>query len=187
MNKLNLTFLTHIVALTFLTWISHRGNEENNLNIYLNIKCNKGSTWELRNDRLLTNDDTQSEIDQSSIKGNFKIHGSKNKLKAITGYSEIHEKLKKDTSNNMHTYIKNLEHGYPNKKGLKRLDCHYEKNLFNEMYKLDKIAEPMKSKISYFKKVILKRYSLRYFICTLVILFVTVSYICAILMVMVVV
>ncbi|SCA81849.1 Protein of unknown function, putative [Plasmodium vivax] len=71
----------------------------------------------------------------------------------------------------MHSYIKKLEHGYTNKKGLKRLDCHYEKKLFEEMYKLDTIVGHVKSKNSYFKKVIWKRYGLRFVIFSLVILF----------------
>ncbi|KMZ95151.1 hypothetical protein PVMG_06089 [Plasmodium vivax Mauritania I] len=71
----------------------------------------------------------------------------------------------------MYNYIKKLEHGYPNKKGLKRLNCLYEKKLFDEMYKLDKIAGQKQSKNSYIKKVIWKRYGLRFVIFSLVLLF----------------
>ncbi|KMZ89673.1 hypothetical protein PVMG_06213 [Plasmodium vivax Mauritania I] len=130
-----------------------------------------GNTWKVRNDRLLTNDDAKSEIGQSNPSDNITLPGEKNNLKDITGSSEIHESVKMDTENSMHSYIKKLERGYTNKKGLKRLDCHYEKKLFNEMYKLDKISGHMNSKTSYFKKVILKRYGLRFFIFSLVILF----------------
>ncbi|KMZ83285.1 hypothetical protein PVBG_06054 [Plasmodium vivax Brazil I] len=171
MNKPQLTFLFNIVSLTFLTWISNSGNELGNLNKYIITKDNIGNTWKVRNDRLLTNNDSKSEIGQSGLKKNLKEPKAKNKLKDIRGPSEIPEKIKKNTSNSMYTYIKKLEHEYPNKKGLKRLDCHYEKKLFGEIYELDKIAGNMKSKNSYFKKVILKRYSLRFFIFSLVILF----------------
>ncbi|KMZ76770.1 hypothetical protein PVIIG_05851 [Plasmodium vivax India VII] len=131
----------------------------------------KGNTWKVRNHRLLTNDDPQSEIEQSSVQENLKEPGAKNKIKDITGSSDIYEKVKKDTSNSMHAYIKKLEHGYTNKKGLKRLDCLYEKKLFDEMYRLDKIAGSMKSENSYLKKVIWKRYGLRFIVFLLVILF----------------
>ncbi|KMZ96357.1 hypothetical protein PVNG_06336 [Plasmodium vivax North Korean] len=98
------------------------------------FNCN---TWKVRNDRLLTDDDAKSEIGQSGTLDNITVPGEKNTLKDITGSSEIHERVKKDTANSMHAYIKKLERAYPNKKGLKRLDCLYEKKLFNEMYKLD--------------------------------------------------
>ncbi|VUZ99583.1 Plasmodium exported protein, unknown function [Plasmodium vivax] len=171
MNKLHLTFFFNIVSLTFLTWINHRGNEVGNHNIYLCMNFINGNTGKVRNDRLLTNDDAKSDIGQSDPSDNITLPGEKNNLKNITGTSEIHERVKMDTENSMHAYIKKLEHGYLNKKGLKRLDCHYEKKLFNEMYKLDKIAGHMKSKNSYFKKVIWKRYGLRFFIFSLVIIF----------------
>ncbi|CAG9482286.1 unnamed protein product [Plasmodium vivax] len=178
MNKLYLIFFFNIVSLVFLTWISHGDNEVGNQNIYINIKYNKSKTWILRHDRLLTNYDTQSEIEEINIKENLKELEENNKLKDITDSSEIYEKIKKFTSNSMHNYIKNLEHGYPNKKGLKRLDCLYEKKMFNEMYKLDKIAGHRKGKNSYFKKVVWKRYGLRFVILLLFILFGIVTPIC---------
>ncbi|KMZ83349.1 hypothetical protein PVBG_05745 [Plasmodium vivax Brazil I] len=130
-----------------------------------------GNTWKLRNNRLLKNDGPNSEIEKSSINENLKEPEEQNKLKDISESSEIDEKIKKVASNSMYTYIKKLDREYPNKKGLKRLDCHYEKKLFGEIYELDKIAGNMKSKNSYFKKVILKRYSLRFVIFSLVVLF----------------
>ncbi|KNA01691.1 hypothetical protein PVNG_04717 [Plasmodium vivax North Korean] len=131
----------------------------------------KSNTWKVRNDRLLTNDDTHSEIEQSSVREYIKEPEEKNKLTDISESSEIHEKENKNTLNSMYTYIKKLERGYTNKKGLKRLDCLYEKRLFDEMYKLDKIAGHMKSKNRYIKKIIWKRYGLRFVIFLLVILF----------------
>ncbi|SCA83370.1 Protein of unknown function, putative, partial [Plasmodium vivax] len=139
--------------------------------IYLNIKYNKGNTGNVKNNRLLTNDVPLSETGQSNALNNVTLPDEQNIIKDIRGSSEIHDKVKKDTSNSMHAYIKKLEHGYHNKKGLKRLDCHYEKKLFHEMYKLDTIAGHMKSKNSYFKKVIWKRYGLRFVIFSLVVLF----------------
>ncbi|KMZ81961.1 hypothetical protein PVIIG_03767 [Plasmodium vivax India VII] len=171
MNKLHLIFFFNIVSITFLSWISYHGNEVGNHNIYLNNNYLNCNTWKLRNDRLLTNDDPKSEIGQSGTSDNITLPGEQNISKDITGSSNIHEKVKKDIANSMNAYIKKLEHGYPNKKGLKRLDCHYEKKLFNEMYKLDKIAGHIKSKNNYFKKVIFKRYGLRFFIFLIVILF----------------
>ncbi|KMZ96481.1 hypothetical protein PVNG_05834 [Plasmodium vivax North Korean] len=179
MNKFNIIFLFNIVSLIFSTWINHRSNDVGIHNIYLNMKYNKGNTGNVGNNRLLTNDVPQSEIGQSESKHNLTVLEEKNTLKDITDSSEIHEKLNNDISNNICAYIKKLEHGYTDKKGLKRLDCHYEKKLFNEMYKLDKIAGHMKSKNSYFKKVIWKRYGLRFVIFSLVILFgVTASIMC---------
>ncbi|KMZ90587.1 hypothetical protein PVMG_05734 [Plasmodium vivax Mauritania I] len=130
-----------------------------------------GNTWKVRNDRLLTNDDPQNEIGQSDTSDNITLPAEQNIIKDITESSEIDEKTKKDISKSMFAYIKKLEHGYSNKKVLKRLDCLYEKKLLKEMYKLDNIAGHMKNKNSYFKNVIWKRYGLRFFIFTLVILF----------------
>ncbi|EDL42709.1 variable surface protein Vir35-like [Plasmodium vivax] len=155
-----------------MEWYYHYNHDyAGNHNIYLNINYLKGNTLKVRNDRLLTNDDPQCEIKQSRIKENLKEPETKNKLKDITESSDIYEKANKNTSNSMHAYIKKLERGYPNKKGLKRLDCYYEKKLFDEMYKLDKISGHMKSKNSYIKKVIWKRYGFRFVIFSLVLLF----------------
>ncbi|VUZ99543.1 Plasmodium exported protein, unknown function [Plasmodium vivax] len=171
MNRLHLIFFFNIVSIAFLTWIIDRGPEMGSHNIYLNVYYLNGNTWKVRNDRLLTNDGPQSEIGQSASSDNITLPGEKNNLKNITGSSEIHERVKMDTENSMHAYIKKLERGYTNKKGLKRLSCYYEKKLLGEMYKLDKIAGPMKSKNGYFKKVIWKRYGLRFVIFSLFILF----------------
>ncbi|SCA81754.1 Plasmodium exported protein, unknown function, partial [Plasmodium vivax] len=148
-------------------------------NKYLNIKYNDGSTWKLRNNRLLKNDGPKSETGENSKSDNITLPGEQNILKDNTGSPEIYAKINKDTTNSMYAYIKKLEQGYHNKKGLKRLDCLYEKKLFNEMYKLDKIAGNMKSKNSYFKKVIWKRYGLRFIVFLIVILFgITSSILC---------
>ncbi|SCA83580.1 Protein of unknown function, putative, partial [Plasmodium vivax] len=150
-----------------------------NHSIYLNMNYFKGNTWKVRNDRLLTNDDPKSKIGQSGTSDNITLPVEQNLIKDITGSSEIYEKINKNISNSMHAYINKLEHGYTNKKGLKRLDYYYEKKLFDEMYKLDKISGHMKSKNSYFKKVIFKRYGLRFFIFSLVILLgITASIVC---------
>ncbi|KMZ85850.1 hypothetical protein PVBG_01360 [Plasmodium vivax Brazil I] len=141
------------------------------LNKYIKTKYNIGNTWNVRNGRLLTNGVPKSELEQSESSDNITVLEEKNALKDITGSSEIHEKKEMDTSNSMYTYITKLEHGYPNKKGLKRLDCLYEKKLFEEMYKLDKSAGNKKSKNSYFKKVFWKRYGLRFVIFSLILLF----------------
>ncbi|KMZ83294.1 hypothetical protein PVBG_06063 [Plasmodium vivax Brazil I] len=143
----------------------------------------KGNNWNVRNDRLITNDVPMSDIGQSEPTHNLTLLGEKNTLKDISGLSEIHEKIKKYTSNSMYTYIKNLEYGYPNKKGLKRLYFLYQKKLLNEMYKLDKIAGHMKSKISYFKKVILKRHGLHFYVYSLITLCGIIMFVNAILMV----
>ncbi|KMZ77128.1 hypothetical protein PVIIG_05338 [Plasmodium vivax India VII] len=145
-NKLYLTFFYNIVSIILLSRISHRGNEISHLNKYLNIKYNDGSTWKLRNNRLLKNDGPKSETGENSKSDNITLPGEQNILKDNTGSPEIYAKINKDTTNSMYAYIKKLEQGYHNKKGLKRLDCLYEKKLFNEMYKLDKIAGNMKKK-----------------------------------------
>ncbi|KMZ82973.1 hypothetical protein PVIIG_05268 [Plasmodium vivax India VII] len=118
MNKLHLTFFLNIVSIIFLTWISHHGKNLGNHNIYLCMNSFNGNTWKVRNDRLLKNDDAKSEIGQSDPSNNITLPGEKNNLKDITGSSVIHEKVKMDTANSMHAYIKKLERGYANKKGL---------------------------------------------------------------------
>ncbi|CAI7719090.1 Plasmodium exported protein, unknown function [Plasmodium vivax] len=178
MNKLNIMFLFNVISLSFLKWISHSGNHVGNVHKYLNMKYIMGNTWNVRNERLLTNDDVGSKIGQSGQTDNL-IIPEENILKSITQRTEIFEQINKDRSNNMYSYRNKLKYGYANKKGLKRLDYQYEKKLFDEMDKLDKISEHMSSKNSYFKKIIWKRYRFLFMIFVLIIIFgITSSAIC---------
>ncbi|VUZ99549.1 Plasmodium exported protein, unknown function [Plasmodium vivax] len=178
MNKLNIMFLFNVVSLSFLIWISPSGNHGGNIHKYINMKQSMGNTWNVRNERLLTNDDVDSKIGQSGQRDNLKIP-EENILKSITESAKIFEQINKDRSNNMYSYRNKLKYGYANKKGLKRLDCQYEKKLFDEMDKLDKISEHMNRKNSYFKKVIWKRYRFLFMLFVLIMIFgITSSSIC---------
>ncbi|EDL42810.1 hypothetical protein PVIIG_04485 [Plasmodium vivax India VII] len=136
------------------------------------MKNNTGIACKVRNDRILTNDELQYETGQSVLKDNLSVYGQKNILNDIKGASKFYEKINKDKSNSMYSYRKELKYEYDSEKGLKRLDCHCEKKLLDDVHKLDKISQHMNSKNSHLKKTIWKEYALSFIVYLPVILFV---------------
>ncbi|GAB69646.1 CYIR protein [Plasmodium cynomolgi strain B] len=135
------------------------------------MKYNTCITCEVRNDRILTNDELEIETGQSVLKENLSVFGQKNILNNIKGCSEFYEKINKNKSDSMCSYRKKLKYEYNNEKGLKRLDSHSEKKLFDEMDNIDKISQHMNSKNGNLKKTIWKGYGLSFIVFLLVILF----------------
>ncbi|KMZ96131.1 hypothetical protein PVNG_06027 [Plasmodium vivax North Korean] len=82
-----------------------------------------------------------------------------------------YEQLKQSSPSNMEAYLKSYKSRYKNKKGLRKLDCYYEKNMFKEINKIEKLLEQKNITKGRIKKKIYKKYGLPLILLTLLPLF----------------
>ncbi|KMZ82394.1 hypothetical protein PVIIG_05565 [Plasmodium vivax India VII] len=76
--------------------------------------------------------------------------------------------MKKKESNNIDIYMKNYKDRYSKKKGLSKLDCYWEKKLFDQICYIDNLTEKMKNNKKSLKKKLIKKYGCALIIISLV-------------------
>ncbi|KMZ89630.1 hypothetical protein PVMG_06133 [Plasmodium vivax Mauritania I] len=76
--------------------------------------------------------------------------------------------MKKKESNNIDIYMKNYKDRYSKKKGLSKLDCYWEKKLFDQICYIDNLTEKMKNNKKSLKKKLIKKYGYALIIISLV-------------------
>ncbi|SCA81991.1 Plasmodium exported protein, unknown function, partial [Plasmodium vivax] len=85
--------------------------------------------------------------------------------------NNTHEKIKQNDPNNVEAYLKCYKERYAKKKGLKKLDCYYEKKLFKSIEKVKKLAEEKNFSMKKIKKIVYKKYGLPLILLSLLSLF----------------
>ncbi|CAI7723125.1 Plasmodium exported protein, unknown function [Plasmodium vivax] len=66
-------------------------------------------------------------------------------------YVNKYEKLNQNQLNNLEIYMKNLKYGYSKKKGIKKLNCYFEKEIFNEINRLKNFSRNVENDKMNFK------------------------------------
>ncbi|KMZ94953.1 hypothetical protein PVMG_05622 [Plasmodium vivax Mauritania I] len=92
--------------------------------------------------------------------GNAFSYEKYKKLKMKKEDSSTYKRLKRDGLNELDIYKKSFACKYSKKKGLTKLDCYCEKNIFDKMDGIYLLFENMKDDKKGFKKKISKRYGL---------------------------
>ncbi|KMZ89604.1 hypothetical protein PVMG_05937 [Plasmodium vivax Mauritania I] len=108
--------------------------------------------------RLLSITELEIGFEQNNIKEGISQNYESNELKNESEDTSIYRRLKKNSSNHMYSYRKNLKNTYAKKKGLEKLDCYFEKKIFNNIDKIHKLAENGNYDKKSFKNIILKKY-----------------------------
>ncbi|KMZ83287.1 hypothetical protein PVBG_06056 [Plasmodium vivax Brazil I] len=79
----------------------------------------------------------------------------------------IYDRMKRGTTNNLEVYKKKYKKRYRKKNGLAKLDCYYEKKIFDIIGKVETLAENMQNNRKSFKRIIYKRLGLPLFLLVL--------------------
>ncbi|KMZ83205.1 hypothetical protein PVBG_06320 [Plasmodium vivax Brazil I] len=75
--------------------------------------------------------------------------------------------LKKSGLNALDLYKKNYNQRYGKKKGLSRLECYFEKKVFDHIDYIDGLADKMQNNKKSYKKKVFKKYIIRYILFAL--------------------
>ncbi|KMZ88906.1 hypothetical protein PVBG_05835 [Plasmodium vivax Brazil I] len=136
--------------------------------IFLFIKCTTNGSLEKkyridRNfniclNRLLAKHDIQKEFKQARLKGNISDDRNYNKLKDNLVITSSYGNLKRKDICDLDKYKKCYKNRYSKKKGLAKLDCYYEKKVFDKIDKIYELSSKMKNDKKAFKKKIFNKF-----------------------------
>ncbi|SCA82082.1 Plasmodium exported protein, unknown function [Plasmodium vivax] len=115
---------------------------------------------DIRTQRLLAKHERKYELRSTSLKYKNPEYGdSYNKLNDEK-YYPAYKNTKVGRSNNLEAYKTNYNMRYAKKKGLQKLDCYYEKKVFDNFGKIEELVEKINNKRAS-KSVIYKKYCLK--------------------------
>ncbi|SCO71510.1 Protein of unknown function, putative, partial [Plasmodium vivax] len=118
--------------------------------------------------RLLAKHDIQKELKQARLKGNFSDHRNYHKMKDNLGVTSTYGNLKRKNISDLYNYKKCYKNRYSKKKGLAKLDCYYEKKIFDEIDEIYELSRKMKNDKKAFKKKIYNKIGYRYIFFSLI-------------------
>ncbi|KMZ76884.1 hypothetical protein PVIIG_05925 [Plasmodium vivax India VII] len=117
--------------------------------------------------RLLSKTELEVELEPNYIKEDISHNYESNELENESEDRSIYRSLKRNSSNHMYSYRKNLKNTYAKKKGLEKLDYYCEKKIFNNIDKIYKLAENGNYDKKSFKNIIIKKYGYKIILYTL--------------------
>ncbi|KMZ87901.1 hypothetical protein PVBG_06236 [Plasmodium vivax Brazil I] len=120
--------------------------------------------------RLLSKTELENGLEPNNIKEDISHNNENNKFENESKDKSIYSDLKKNSSNHMYSYRKNFKNTYAKKKGLKKLDCYCEKKIFNNIDKIQKLAESGNYDKKTFKNIIIKKYGYKIILSSLFLL-----------------
>ncbi|VUZ99532.1 Plasmodium exported protein, unknown function [Plasmodium vivax] len=160
--------LFNIFMLIFLTWILHINNDACTTNGSLEKKYKIDRNFNICLNRLLAKHDIQKEFKQARLKGNISDDRNYNKLKDNLVITSSYGNLKRKDICDLDKYKKCYKNRYSKKKGLAKLDCYYEKKVFDKIDKIYELSSKMKNDKKAFKKKIFNKFGYRYIFFSLI-------------------
>ncbi|KMZ76823.1 hypothetical protein PVIIG_05699 [Plasmodium vivax India VII] len=118
--------------------------------------------------RLLAKNELQRQLyhDRTNDYTRYDIGNKRSKNNTYTQSTYAH--IKKRDFDILDTYKKNYKSRYSKKKGLAKLDCYFEKKLFDQIDYINGLAEKWQKDKNSFKKKILKKYGIYFLLFALV-------------------
>ncbi|SCA81794.1 Plasmodium exported protein, unknown function, partial [Plasmodium vivax] len=126
---------------------------DRNLNICLN--------------RLLAKHDVQKELKQARLKANFSDDRNYKKMNDNLEVTSTYGNLKRKNISDLYNYKKCYKNRYSKKKGLEKLDCYYEKKIFDGIDEIYELSRKMKNDKKGFKKRIFYKFGYHYIFLSL--------------------
>ncbi|CAI7717576.1 Plasmodium exported protein, unknown function [Plasmodium vivax] len=167
-GKMKFNFLFNMIMFIFLTWICHMNNNACTTNGSLEIKYKIDGNFNICLNRLLAKHDIQKEFKQARLKGNISDDRNYHKMKDNIGVTSTYVNLKRNDLSDLDNYKKCYKNRYSKKKGLAKLDCYYEKKVFDKIDKIYELSRKMKNDKKAFKKEIYNKFGYRYIIFSLI-------------------
>ncbi|KNA02389.1 hypothetical protein PVNG_01543 [Plasmodium vivax North Korean] len=163
---LKFLFFMKIASFIILTWIYPYYNNQNSVSKFLENGNELNISLDVRTHRSLAKSEQENALGNIRLKHKTSNNGENHKLTYIND-KNTYENVKRGRPNHMEAYLKSYNSRYSKEKGIKKLDCYYEKKLFKSLHRISKLAEQKNISKSRIKRVIYKKYGLLLFIISL--------------------
>ncbi|KNA01634.1 hypothetical protein PVNG_05794 [Plasmodium vivax North Korean] len=166
-QNLKSLFFIKIASFIILTWIYPYYNNQNTISKTLENGGELNISLDVKTHRSLAKSEQENELGNLRLKHKTSNYGENHKLLYINDDNNTYEKVKRGKPNHMEAYLKSYNSRYTKEKGLKKLDCYYEKKLFESLHKIFKLADQKNISKSRIKRIIFTKYGLLIFIISL--------------------
>ncbi|SCO65749.1 Plasmodium exported protein, unknown function [Plasmodium vivax] len=158
----NIRVMLKITTFVILTWICHFCSEQGLNDNTLDKAYSLHGKFEIRTHRLLSKYEMQKELVSRELRTNLPYKGMNNKINnGPENISSSFTQLKRDRSNNFDSYMKGYNRRYAKMKGLSKLDCYFEKKVFDKMDNIYEFARSMNNPKRSFMKKFFHKYGIR--------------------------
>ncbi|VUZ95039.1 Plasmodium exported protein, unknown function [Plasmodium vivax] len=157
-GKMKFNFVINMFMFIFLSWICHMNNDACTTNGSLEIKYKIDRNLNISLNRLLAKHDIQRELKQARLKEDLSNHMNCNKMKDNLEDTSSYRNLKRKDLSDLDNYKKCYKNRYSRKKGLAKLDCYYEKKVFDKIDEIYELSRKMKNDKKAFKKKIYNKF-----------------------------
>ncbi|KNA01601.1 hypothetical protein PVNG_05966 [Plasmodium vivax North Korean] len=166
-RKLKIHKLIKIVTLIIFIWIYHTKDDNSNFGNFIGKKNNDVKILDLALHRSLSKHGFNEEPERRKLKE--RLTYDRDMKSAKTGWDGMstYKTLKKGEFSQLELYKKNYKKRYTKKKDLKKLDCYWEKKIFDKIEKINVIAGKTQSRKMRFIKKILNKYTILLFLFAL--------------------
>ncbi|KMZ83298.1 hypothetical protein PVBG_06145 [Plasmodium vivax Brazil I] len=164
---LKIPFFTNILIFVLLSWIYQYNYNTCTIVKSLEYRSRIDTCLGRNTNRLLAKHRDESELQRIRLQNKANNNAHKYKLANGNESNNTYEHLKHDNLNNVDIYLRSYKSRYSKKKGLKKIDCYYEKKLFSTINKLEKHKGKNNSSKNRIKRVLLTKYGLPYIILSL--------------------
>ncbi|CAI7724125.1 Plasmodium exported protein, unknown function [Plasmodium vivax] len=145
----------------------YRIKNNGHLDISLEKKYRSDISLDLNFNRLLAKHDLKRELKYSrqgeKLSNDTMYKNTKNVFKDTSSYGQLSKKGK----TGLDAYMNDYKRRYRKKKGLSKLDCYWEKNIFNKIHHLHEVAEKMQNDQKRTKLFFMKKYGIIFILLTL--------------------
>ncbi|VVA00202.1 Plasmodium exported protein, unknown function, partial [Plasmodium vivax] len=150
----------------FFLWIQHPYYDKHALDRILEARYNLDKRVDMHFRRSLAKHEFKKNLDNTSLREKLpdcRNHGVKKKEDVISSYGQLNKAVLNDLDN----YMKGYNKRYYKKKGLAKLDCYYEKKIFDKIDYINKLAEKLENNKKSYKKKILRKFVFKFILFAL--------------------
>ncbi|CAI7718313.1 Plasmodium exported protein, unknown function [Plasmodium vivax] len=150
--------LLKFFAYIYLTWNPHNDMCANINSVEIKFKHDK--TCNTIFYRLLAKHELKSDLYKTHVRQNYTDYGMHKYIKNGAEKKSTYSQVKGKSLNELDAYKQGYKHRYSKKKGLAKLDCYYEKKIFDKIKYINDLSIKMKNKKKSFSIRILTKYSI---------------------------
>ncbi|KMZ88653.1 hypothetical protein PVBG_06015 [Plasmodium vivax Brazil I] len=158
-NSMKFSVLLNLFTYFFLIW--NPSNDLCNASINLEMQYEGGVLLNKSNNRLLAKYETQKDLKYPRLRDKVSDDINNMNFKYRRNNTSTYNQLNKKNLNDLEAYKKAYKFRYSKKKGLAKLDCYYEKKIFNKIDEIYELSRNMQNDEKNFKKNIYKIFGYR--------------------------
>ncbi|SCA83488.1 Plasmodium exported protein, unknown function [Plasmodium vivax] len=167
-EKLRFLFFLNIFTIIILLWIYHPEDTVFTYGRTIENKNKRGSSLNICFKRYLAEYEGETENDKTGLYNNSPCYFENKGTNNFDDYVSIYGNIKNRDSIKLKLYKTGYKHRHAKKKGLSKLDCYYEKKIFDKIEDIDKLVEKMQNDKKSLKKKLYNKFGIRFILFSLV-------------------